>query len=250
MAGDIMTPRPAGARPGPSVPSPGTEQLESYLAEVTARLPGPARAHADIVAELRAGLLDAADAHRSAGLSPDAAAEAAVSEFGDPRLIGDAFRPELAARTARRAALALLATGPVIGVLWTGAALASHIGIRHAPPWQWASAPPGSMVVFPLAAAALAVTMWAALFTVAATGRLSRWLPARPRLTPITAAIAGFGAMAVDVIILVLLVSQLLTAPGTLAAVPITAAVAASLIRLTLARRAARRCLSTRAALT
>jgi len=33
---------------------PDAEQLESYLAEVTARLPGPARAHAGIVAELRA----------------------------------------------------------------------------------------------------------------------------------------------------------------------------------------------------
>jgi hypothetical protein len=39
--------------------------VERYLAEVTARLPGPARARAGIVAELRSGLLDAVDAHRS-----------------------------------------------------------------------------------------------------------------------------------------------------------------------------------------
>jgi hypothetical protein len=244
-----MTRRGAGARPGEALPRPGTEQLESYLAEVTARLPGPAQAYADIVAELRAGLLDALDAHRTAGLDPYTAAEAAISEFGDPRRVGEAFRPELAARTARRVALTLLATGPLIGLLWADAALASHIGIRHAPPWQWASAPPDSLVAFPIAAAALAVTVWAALFTVAATGRLTRWLPARPHLTPVTAAIAGFGAMAVDVTILVLLISQLVTAPRTLAPVPITAAATASLIRLMLARRAARRCLTARATL-
>src|SRR5258708_6769160 len=85
-AGDIMT--------APALPGRGTELLESYLAEVTARLPGPARAHAGIVAELRAGLLDAADAHRAAGLDPDTAAKAAISEFGDPHQVGDAFRPE------------------------------------------------------------------------------------------------------------------------------------------------------------
>jgi hypothetical protein len=41
-----MTPRAARARPAAALPRPGTEQLESYLAEVTARLPGPARAQA------------------------------------------------------------------------------------------------------------------------------------------------------------------------------------------------------------
>jgi hypothetical protein len=232
-------------------PRPGTGQaVESYLADVAARLTGPGRSHAGIVAELRAGLLDAIDTYRSAGLPPAEAAAAALTEFGDPRQVAAAFRPELAARSARRTALTLAATGPMIGLLWTAAAEASHIGVRHAPPWQWASAPPGSLVAFPLVAAALAVTVWAALFTVAATGRLTRWLPHRPRLAPAGAAIAGFGAVAVDVIILVLLASQLISAPGTLAPLPITAAATASLIRLALAPRAARRCLAARATLT
>ena len=232
-------------------PRPGTGQpVESYLADVAARLPGPGRTQAGIVAELRAGLLDAIDAHHSAGLPPAEAAAAALTEFGDPRQIAAAFRPELAARSARRTALTLAVTGPVIGLLWAAAAVASHIGVRQAPPWQWASAPPGSLVAFPLVAAALAVTVWAALFTVAATGRLTRWLPYRPRLVPATAAIAGFGVMVVDVIVLVLLAGELIRAPGTLAPAPIAAAAAASLLRLTLARRAARRCLTIRAALT
>jgi hypothetical protein len=104
-------------------------------------------------------------------------------------------------------------------------------------------------VAFPLAAAAIAITVWTALFTVAATGRLARWLPGRPRLAPTAAATAGFGAMAADVTVFALLASQLLTAPGTLAPAPVAAAAAASLVRLTLTRRATRRCLAARAAL-
>ncbi|MGH3299010.1 MAG: permease prefix domain 1-containing protein [Trebonia sp.] len=232
-------------------PRPGTGRAaESYLAEVAARLPGPGRSHAGIIAELRAGLLDATDAHRSAGLPPAEAAAAAVSEFGDPRLVAAAFGPELAARSARRTALTLIATGPVIGVLWASAAMASRVGVRHAPPWQWAGAPPGSLFALPLAAAVIAVTVWASLITIAATGRLTRWLPRRPRLAPAAAAAAGFGAATADVIILVLLASQLVHAPGTLSPVPVAAAATASLTRLALARHAARRCLTVRAALT
>jgi hypothetical protein len=237
----------AGAAP----PHPGAPQaIESYLAQVAGALPGAARARGDIVAELRGGLLDAIDAYRSAGLTEDRAAEAALREFGHPRQVASAFGPELAASQARRVALTLVATGPLIGLLWAAAAAASNISIRHAPPWQWPGAPADSRVAFPLAAAAIAITVWTALFTVAATGRLARWFPGCPRLAPATAAIAGFGAMGADLTVFALLASQLLTAPGTLAPAPIAAAAAASLIRLTLARRAARRCLAARAALT
>jgi hypothetical protein len=57
------------SRQGPPEPGAGTA-VEGYLAEVAARLPGPPLAHAAIMAELRSGLLDATDAHRSAGLPP------------------------------------------------------------------------------------------------------------------------------------------------------------------------------------
>jgi HAAS len=227
----------------------GSYPIDAYLGDVAAALGGPARARADIVAELRSGLLDAAEAYRSAGLPLDLAADAAIREFGDASRIAAGFRPELAARQARRLAIALVATGPLIGLLWATAALASHIGIRPALPWQWAGAPPASMVAFPVAAAALLITVWTALFTVAATGRPARWLPVQPRIAATTAAMAGFGAMVADTAVFVLLASQLISAPARLAPAPIAAAAAASLIRLTLARRGARRCLSARATL-
>jgi hypothetical protein len=58
------------------------------------------------------------------GLAPAAAAEAAVAEFGDPRLIAAAFARMHPARLAARR---LLAIGPVVGTGWvvalvTGAA--------------------------------------------------------------------------------------------------------------------------------
>jgi len=73
----------------------------------------------------------------------------------------------------------------------------------------------------PLATVPLAVTVWTALFTVAATGHLTRWLAFRAHLAPAAAAIAGFGAMTFDLIIFVLLAGQLAAAPGTLAPAPV-----------------------------
>jgi hypothetical protein len=109
--------------------------------------------------------------------------------------------------------------------------------------------PPAALIAFPLIAVVILITVWTALITLAATGRLTRWLPHRPRLAPTTAAIAGFGAATTDVILLALLASQLATAPAKLAAALITLAAAASTTRLILARRAGRRCLASRASL-
>jgi hypothetical protein len=225
----------------------GGPAVEAYLRAVEASMPGPRQARRDILAELRSGLLDAIDARRSTGLTAQAATEEAIAEFGDPRQITDGFRPHLAMIQARHTALALASTGPLVGLLWAAAALASHITLRHAPPWQWPGAPPLSPAAFPAAGAALLIVVTSALVTVAATGKLTRWLPASPRIAAFTAATAGFAAVAADLAILALLASQLASAPDTLAPLPVAVATAASLTRLTLARLAARRCLTTRA---
>jgi hypothetical protein len=154
---------------------------------------------------------------------------------------------------ARRTALALAATGPPVGLLWIAAAAASHITIRHAPPWHWPGAPPLSPAAFPAVAVAILIVITSTLATIAATGKLTRWLPASPGIAAVTAATAGFGAAVADLAILAILAilaSQLASDPGTLAPLPVAAATAASLTRLTLARQAARRCLATRATLT
>ena len=229
-------------RPGPEAGA--SPAVERYLAEVAARLPGPARARADIVAELRSGLLDAADAYQSAGVPPAQAAGAVISEFGDAAQIADAFRAEIAASQARRVAVTLLVTGPLVGLLWIAAAAASHLAVPPAPgPGRGCrrscpSSPPRS-----------AVTACAALAGIATTGRLTRWLPVRPRRAPTAAAVAGLGAIGADGLGLALLAGQLATAPGKLSPVLAAAAAVASLARLMLAARAARRCLAIRASL-
>jgi hypothetical protein len=222
---------------GPAgLPGHAEQAIGSYLAEIAARLTGPARARRDILAELGAGLADAADAYRCGGLSPAEAARAAIAEFGCPDQVAAGFGAELGAAQARRTALALLATGPLIGVLWASAGLASHIGI---PPWDWAGLPAGARLATHLAVVVLLTAIGSALFTVAATGRLTRWLPARPSAS---AAIAASGTAAMDITLLVALAAG---PAGRLATLPVAVATAASLARLTLAARAARNCLAT-----
>jgi len=232
-------------RPAPG----GGVAVEGYLAAVSARLPGPAWARAGIVAELRSGLLDAADAHRAAGLPPAEATAAAIGEFGDPALVAGGFTAEIAARLARRVAVALLASGPLVGMLWITAALTSHLGVRLAPPWEWQDLSAAVRVAIHLLAVPVGVTAWAALFGIASTGRLTRWLPAGPRRAATAGAVAGFAAVGADALGLTVFAAQLAAAPGTLAPIPAAAAAAASLVRLVLARRAAHRCLAIRASL-
>jgi hypothetical protein len=231
----------------PGRPAPGTDPAaERYLAEIAAQLPGSRRARSGIVAELRSGLLDAMDAYRSSGLPACDAVQAAISEFGDPAQVADGFRTEIAAGLARRAAVAVLVTGPLVGALWIVIAVASHV----APHWQWANLSPGLKAGVPLVAIAAAVTAGGALFGIAATGRLTRWLPALPRLAPAAAAVAGFGAIGADALGLALLGLQLATAAAMLSPWPAAAAATASIARLLFARRATRRCLTIRASLT
>jgi hypothetical protein len=209
--------------------------IDAYLDQVTAALAGPPRAHADITAELRTGLLDAAEAHRHAGLPAVTATEAAVNEFGDPRQLAAAFLPELTARQARRLAFTLVAAGTASGLAWAHAAQASDTGFRPGWTWKWLSAPP-----VPLAAAAFLIAILAALVVVATAGPLTRWLPDRPRIAAVAAATGG--SAAADLAILALLAIQLSTANDTLAPVPVAVAAIASLTRLAVAHRTALSC--------
>ena len=218
------------APPGAAEPAIG-----SYLTEIAARLPGPASVRRGIVAELGTGLADAADAHRCAGLDPAQAARAAIAEFGSPAKVAAGFRGELAAATARRTTITLMTVGLLTGALWPIAALASHI---H-------QFPAAARLAALIAAVAVAAAIGSALFTLATTGRLTRWLPARPAAS---AAIAAASAAAADVAMLAALTILAAATPGRLAALPLPAAGAASLAGLGLATRAARTCLAIRAA--
>jgi hypothetical protein len=193
------------------------------------------------VAELEDGLWTAAMAHHGSGLPPDEAATAAVAEFGDPHTVGAGFGPELAAATGRRAGLALLTTGPLVGSCWL---------LLGAATWRWTGRelPAALGLVATLVALVLAVAVPAAVLSVA-SGRLSRWLPISPHLAATAAAVAASACVAGDLVLLGSLLASTVLAGGLSWPAAVLAAGASS-ARLSLAGRAARRCLAARATLT
>jgi hypothetical protein len=212
--------------------------LDGYLGELAAGLTGPMPARTAIAAEIADGLTEATAAHQARGLPPAAAAEAAVAEFGDARLVAAGFDAELAAQTGRRVGLVLLASGPLVGLTWLALALTNAPAVgRQLPP---------ILVLVPLLfAAVLAVAVPAAVVSVLATGRWARWLPAHARVAPTAAGLAAALCGAGDLLLLSGLLAWALTLGG-LAWPLAVAAATASAVRLTLAGRAVRRCAAAR----
>jgi hypothetical protein len=215
-------------------------RIDRYLDHVAAGLPGSRRDRSGIIAELRTSLCDAVDANIETGQSSVDACTSAIDEFGPPDQVADAFRAELTVRQARRVAIGLLLGSVAIGALWLHAAQSSDHGVRNASWWNRMTAPP-----VPLALTGLIVAGTVALIVLTPTGRLSSWLPQRPRLVAITAAWGGLGAAVTDLAVLILLGVQLFLAPHNLAPAPVATAALASSVRIALAKRAARQCLST-----
>ena len=91
--------------------------IRGYLEVLAAQLPGP------IVEELADGLTETHRSYLSRGLSADAAAEAAVAEFGSAEQIVAGFAR---VNPARRAARRLLGFGPVVGGCWAAALATSR----------------------------------------------------------------------------------------------------------------------------
>jgi len=100
------------ARPG---------MITDYLAALSAQLPAP------VVEELADGLDQTARRHLDQGLAPEAAAAAAIAEFGSPEVILASFTR---LSPARHAAHRLLATGPVVGGCWAAALITGRA-------WSW-----------------------------------------------------------------------------------------------------------------
>lgn len=217
--------------------------VEDYLARVAARLPGPAGARGAVTDELRDGLLEALENQQARGRPLGEATAAAIAEFGDPATVAAGFAPELGAVQARRVALALLLTGPLVGLTWIAAA-----AVNALPPWRHQLI--GPWLALPLVGLALVVAAPALGLTVATTGRLGVRLRHRASFPPTAAAVAGLAAVVADLTLVAIIGSQALTAPGLSVWAPVLVAAGASLTRVILAAWAARRCLAARAALT
>ena len=226
--------------------STNRDAVADYLSAVAAQLPGPPSARVAVTDELRDGLIEALDTHQGHGCSQAEATAAAIAEFGDPDTVAAAFGPELGAVQARRVAVGLLVTGPLVGLAWITA-----VAVNALPPWRHQLT--GPWLALPLVGLALAVAGPALGLTVATTGRLSRPLGRvvhRATLPPTAAAVAALAAVVADLTLLGIITGHALTSPGSSVWAPVILAASASLTRVTLAGRAARRCFATRAALT
>jgi len=226
--------------------------VEEWLDAVSARLVGSRHARNEVLAELRDGLYEGVDAHRAEGATVDQAAATAVAEFGPPALVAKAFAPELAARQARRTALTLVLTGPLVGVLWLIAVTNSHILTqppRPEPPWLWPGIPIGLRVTLAVVGAAVAIGVPSGLAAVATTGRWSYTLRTSARFAPTAAATIGVAGIAADLILLAALAGVLVIAPPGFVWTPLVIAATASGVRLALNMVATRQLLATRVAL-
>lgn len=81
--------------------------IDAYIDELGRSLRGPRRAKADLLAEARDALVDAAEAYECDGLARQAAEVRAVAEFGDVVEIGPDYQAELGFSQGRRTALVL-----------------------------------------------------------------------------------------------------------------------------------------------
>jgi hypothetical protein len=157
-------------------------------------------------------------------------------------MVAAGFGPELAAATGRRVGLALLATGPLVGMSWLLLAAAT---------WRWpGQEPPAALgLVAALVGLAVVVAVPAAVLSVAASGRLSHRLPTGPQVGATAAAVAASACVAGDLVLLSGLLAAAVLASGVAWQAALLAAGASS-TRLSLAGRAACRCLAARATVT
>ena len=180
--------------------------ITDYLSVLSAQLPAP------LVEELADGLDETQQHYLTQGLTPHAAASAAVAEFGEPQVIVAAFTR---LSPARHAARRLLAAGPVVGGCWAAALITGRA-------WTW----PVPATVRLLFGAALITVI--GLLAAAAFGQ--RYLSARR-----AGAVACVGITALDG---VMLIAAVLAIP--VLAWPVILAAAASIARLTFTARALR----------
>jgi hypothetical protein len=215
---------------------PSDESIEAFLGAIAVRLPGPRRARTEILAELNDGLLEAADANQRAGLEHAQAVELALREFGDPQMVARSFRPELMLAQGRRTAFALLAAAPIVVGLWLAAARSRDTrGIS-----RMFDSPADHIAAAVLITAVIACGVW----TIATTGRATRWLGVPPHASLVGATAMGLITVLADVAALAVLGARLAAFPGTIHALLLAAAIAASCASILLAARATRSCMA------
>ncbi|GAA3814949.1 hypothetical protein GCM10022226_39720 [Sphaerisporangium flaviroseum] len=177
----------------------GHELISAQLDILGARLPAQA------VDELADGLRESYEHHLSRHRDPEAAARAAIAEFGDAETVTAAF---VHASPWRRLALKLLITGPIMAAVWATALLSGQA-------WAW-PVPLPFKILYGLA-------------LVGVVGLLATAVMARHAYRRMRRAVTG-AALALILLDLLMVTAVLTVSPGSLW--PIAVAVPASLLRV------------------
>jgi hypothetical protein len=220
------------------VPAEARPVLRDYLDHLSTGLPVGRRRRRLIVDEIADGLACAVQARMdSDGIAPAEAASAAVAELGDPLELASAFATQLVPLTAHRVGLALIATGPVVGLVW-----ASAYGVGES---SWLTKIGDVLSAAGVYPFVLAVAVPAAVISAGGAGVLARWLRFPPAWTGRAAVVALLACLLADATLVTgaVLRGGLMTHPELLGV-----AVAASLVRTVAVLAATRRMLRLRAA--
>jgi hypothetical protein len=171
-----------------------TQIIDRYLSELDRRLPVRRGVRAGILAEIGDGLHCAVDERVRLGAAGVDAAHAAVAESGDPAVVAGAFAGQLGAAFAHRLGVALVATGPLVGLTWVAAYTTDGVG--------WQSRIATLMAALPQLPLILAVTVPAAIIASAGAGWVARQLRVPARRVSTAALVASTGCVAGDVSLL------------------------------------------------
>jgi hypothetical protein len=207
-----------------------TQIIGGYLGELESRLPAGRRARIQILTEIADGLACATEQHTGRGESPQAAAHAAITEFGDPRAMAAAFTRQLGPATAHRIGVGLVVTGPLVGLIWVSANATAGL--------DWQSQIVSVLSSMPLYPLILAITVPASMIAITGSGWAARHLAVPPRVVTGAAMVAAIGCVAGDLSLLSAAVVGHLPVPA--APVNLIAA-AVSVVRLSAAGWAGRR---------
>jgi hypothetical protein len=183
----------------------GHELIERHLRALAERLPRP------VVEELADGLLTSYEDQLERLGDPEAAAKAALADFGDADMITAAF---VRVSPGRGTAIRLLVIGPIVGLSW-GAAFITGQG------WAWSIPVPSRL--------AFGVTLGLAVLMLITAVR-ERYFYRTVRL----AALGGAGSVVILDSVILGTVAALVPQPSLL----LVLALAASIVRILLVLRA------------
>lgn len=221
------------------LPDDAVEQVSAYLSRLDAALPLLRHERARILAEAADALKCEIDAAVAGGKAPSAAACEAVDRFGAPAMLAAEFAAALTPHTARRVGLALMVSGPLIGLVWVTA-------IGHGQ--DLAARISSVLTILPYLPILLAVTAICAMVAILA-GRSTTGSHGRVGLVSASGAawLAARGCVLADAVLLAM-AWQHLRADGAGSDGWLAVAAALSLLRLAGAATAERRLSRLRAA--